>query len=98
MHFVFSFSISGFSNKAIPRTYQSPLVFIDFLIFPCIVWIEGINLCYVMISCIYSFDGLDVSAFSRLSLIFAGIKNIQERMGEFFSLPSKTNDSGFRCP
>ena len=26
MHFVFSFSISGFSNKAIPRTYQSPLV------------------------------------------------------------------------
>ena len=26
MHFVFSFSISGLSNKAIPRTYQSPLV------------------------------------------------------------------------
>ena len=26
MHFVFSFSISGFSNKVIPRTYQSPLV------------------------------------------------------------------------
>ena len=26
MHFVLSFSISGFSNKAIPRTYQSPLV------------------------------------------------------------------------
>ena len=26
MYFIFSLSISDFSNKAIPRTYQSPLV------------------------------------------------------------------------
>ena len=26
MYFIFSVSISDFSNKAIPRTYQSPLV------------------------------------------------------------------------
>ena len=29
MYFIFSLSISDFSNKAIPRTYQSPLVQID---------------------------------------------------------------------
>ena len=27
MYFIFSLSISDFSNKAIPRTYQSPLVY-----------------------------------------------------------------------
>ena len=29
MYFIFSLSISDFSNKAIPRTYQSPLVYIN---------------------------------------------------------------------
>ena len=31
MYFIFSLSISDFSNKAIPRIYQSPLVQIDFM-------------------------------------------------------------------
>ena len=33
MFFVFSLSISCFSNKAIPRTYQSPLVHVSNVIY-----------------------------------------------------------------
>ena len=46
MHFVFSFSISGLSNKAIPRTYQSPLVLCNYTFYSHYntVWIANMEI------------------------------------------------------